>query len=145
MKLAWLIPQETARTWKPSEIKEIIMSETKATEVMRTFESGATRGAEAGKLDYEGFFSPLVLERWAQYLDKHRIQADGNVRASDNWQKGIPDAVYMKSAWRHFLEVWKYHRGLVTVESEEDNLCAVLFNIHGKLHEILKKKAQFHL
>lgn len=114
-------------------------------ETMRTFDSGATRGAEEGKLDYEGFFSPLVLERWAQYLHKHRVQADGNVRTSDNWQKGIPDDVYMKSAWRHFLEVWKFHRGLATVESEEDNLCAVLFNIHGKLHEILKKKASFHL
>ncbi|KKK53952.1 hypothetical protein LCGC14_3089650, partial [marine sediment metagenome] len=35
------------------------------TEKVRTFDSGANRSSEEGKLDFEGFLSPLVLERYA--------------------------------------------------------------------------------
>lgn len=105
---------------------------------MRIFETGATRNVDITKLDYEGFLSPIALERYAQYLHKHRFQADGKIRESDNWQKGIPLAVYMKSMWRHFVDVWKLHRGYKTAESLEDSLCAIMFNTQGYLHEILK-------
>lgn len=108
---------------------------------MRTFDTGATRDSDEGKLDYEGFFSPLVVERYAQYMHKHRKQSDGNLRDSDNWQKGIPLTAYMKSGWRHFVDWWFEHRGLPSREGIEDALCGVLFNAMGYLHEILKKKA----
>lgn len=107
----------------------------------RTFESGATRNTDAGKHDYEGFLSPLVLERFAEYMTKHRYLEDGTVRDSDNWQKGIPKDAYMKSAWRHFMDVWKRHRGLPTEEPLEAALCALLFNVMGYLHETLKAPA----
>ena len=68
---------------------------------MRNFETGATRDSDVGKLDYEGFLCPLVLERYAQYLHKHRQTANG-MRDSDNWQNGIPRDVYIKSASMHF-------------------------------------------
>jgi hypothetical protein len=105
---------------------------------MRKFDTGATRDTEAGKLDYEGFLSPLVLERYAQYMDKHRTQPDGGRRDSDNWQKGIPRDAYMKSLWRHFMDVWKLHRGLSASVCIQEALCAVLFNAMGYLHECLK-------
>src|SRR5687768_4320669 len=35
---------------------------------MREFETGATRNLDNGKLDYEGFLSPLVMERFAEYM-----------------------------------------------------------------------------
>lgn len=105
---------------------------------VRKFETGATRSPEEWKYDYEGFLSPRVLERYAAYMHKHRIQTDGSLRASDNWQKGIPRDSYMKSLWRHFIDVWKNHRRLYTPESVEENLCAVIFNASGYLHEILK-------
>ena len=54
---------------------------------MRTFDTGATRDSDNDKLDYEGFLSPLVLRRYAEYLHKHRKQSDGKIRTSDNWQK----------------------------------------------------------
>ena len=73
---------------------------------VRQFKTGATRDTDEGKYDYEGFISPLVLERFAQYMHKHRKQSDGNLRASDNWQKGIPKDAYIKSAWRHFVDWW---------------------------------------
>jgi len=107
---------------------------------IRTFDSGATRDSEEGKNDYEGFISPLVIERFGDYMTKHRTQSDGGLRDSDNWQKGMTLDCYMKSGWRHFLDVWKEHRGLGSREGMEDALCALLFNIQGYLHEYLKKK-----
>lgn len=106
----------------------------------RTFDTGATRDTDEGKLDYEGFVSPLVLERFAQYMNKHRTQPDGSLRDSDNWQKGIPLIEYMKSLWRHFMDLFKEHRGYTSREGIEDALCAILFNTQGYLHEILKEK-----
>lgn len=107
---------------------------------IRTFETGATRDTDAGKLDFEGFLSPLVLERYAEYMDKNRRQRDGTYRDSDNWQKGIPLVAYAKSLWRHFFKFWKRHRGWEADESLEDSLCGVLFNASGYLHEELKAK-----
>lgn len=106
---------------------------------IRTFETGATRDTDANKLDFEGFLSPLVLERYAEYMDKNRKQRDGTYRDSDNWQKGIPFAAYAKSLWRHFFAFWKRHRGYAANESLEDSLCAVIFNASGYLHEVLNK------
>lgn len=108
---------------------------------MREFNTGATRNLDDSKLDYEGFLSPLVLERFAKYMHTHRIQEDGNVRDSDNWQKGIPKDSYIKSLWRHHMDVWKNHRGLPAEEDLETAICASIFNLQGYLHEHLKNKA----
>lgn len=105
----------------------------------RTFGTGATRDMDEGKLDFEGFLSPLVLEKYAEYMNANRIQSDGKLRDSDNWQKGIPKNVYMKSMYRHFFDVWKYHRKLRIKMTMEDALCALLFNVMGYLHEYLRK------
>jgi hypothetical protein len=108
--------------------------------VMREFDTGATRDTDESKLDYEGFLSPIVLQRYAEYLHKHRVQSDGRARDSDNWQKGIPLDVYMKSNCRHFIDAWKWHRGFVGRDSLEEALCAILFNTQGYLYELLKDK-----
>jgi hypothetical protein len=108
---------------------------------MRKFETGATRNSEEGKLDFEGFLSPIVLERFAKYMDKHRIQADGNVRDSDNWQKLFGEEhlnVCMKSSWRHFFDWWKQHRGYKSNEDIEDSICALIFNANAYLFKLLK-------
>jgi len=104
---------------------------------MRNFATGATRDTSEGKPDYEGFLSPLVIERYGEYMNKHRKQADGKLRDSDNWQKGIPRDTYMKSGWRHFFDWWKLHRTLPSSSLLEDALCALLFNVMGYLHEHL--------
>jgi hypothetical protein len=108
---------------------------------VRTFDTGATRNLDHDKFDYEGFLSPLVLQRYAAYMHRNRLQADGALRESDNWQKGIPQTAYMKSGWRHFMAWWSHHRELPTDESVEDALCALLFNVSGYLHEHLKESA----
>ncbi len=110
---------------------------------MREFDTGATRDNNQGKLDYEGFLSPAVLQRYAKYLNKHRTQSDDKMRESDNWQKGIPLDVYMKSKHRHFMDTWLFHRGLGNLSECEDiqeALCAELFNTMGMLFEILKEE-----
>jgi hypothetical protein len=103
---------------------------------MRNFESGATRDSEEDKLDYEGFLSPLVLRRYAQYMHTHRKQADGSLRDSDNWQKGIPPKVYMKSLIRHTFDLWHLRRNLPADQDDFENLlCAIMFNSMGLLYE----------
>ncbi|MGM5019233.1 hypothetical protein [Tardiphaga sp. 367_B4_N1_1] len=118
-------------------------------QAVREFGTGATRDLDANKLDFEGFLSPLVLERYAQHMHKARRMPDGSMRESDNWQLGIPMGVYIKSLWRHFFAVWTIWRGgTVTEEVKgetivkdlETELCAVLFNASGMLHEHLKAK-----
>ena len=113
---------------------------------MRQFDTGATRNTDTGKNDYEGFYHPLIIEAYGNYMNKHRIQADGKLRDSDNWQKGIPKSAYMKSLWRHFLDLWFMHRGYkryddITKEelTMSGVLCAILFNVMGYLFEILKE------
>jgi len=107
---------------------------------IRYFKTGATRDIDIDKYDYEGFLSPRVIERFGEYMDKHRKQLDGNLRDSDNWQKGMPKNAYIKSGLRHFMDWWKEHRGLSSREGIEDALCAIMFNTMGYLHEILKEK-----
>lgn len=113
---------------------------------MRTFDTGATRDIDKNKIDYEGFLSPIVLKRFGEYMLQHQVQADGNFRESDNWQKGIPREAYIKSAFRHFHEWWTEHRktpsGIENYPYMEDALCALMFNVMGYLHEHLKAKAE---
>jgi hypothetical protein len=104
---------------------------------VRTFATGATRDTDQHKLSYEGFLSPLVLRRYAEYMDKHRVQKDGTLRPPDNWQKGIPLDVYADSEWRHHMEFWTLHRGYGDGDIEEA-ICAAIFNLSGYLHELLK-------
>lgn len=107
---------------------------------MREFDTGAARDTDEGKPDYEGFLSPRVLVRYGEYMSKHRVQADGKLRDSDNWQKGIPIAQYMKSKWRHFMDTWIWHRNKPVGADIEDSLCAELFNTMGMLDTVLKDK-----
>lgn len=114
-------------------------------EKIRTFETGATRDTIEGKLDYMKALSPIVLRRYVQYLDKHRLQPDGNLRDFDNWKKGIPRETYHSSKGRHFFADWLLEEGYEVLDNhgsvnEEDALCGELFNTMGKLHEILKEK-----
>jgi len=115
---------------------------------LRSFDTGATRDSEEGKLDFEGFLSPLALEAYARYMDRHRKQTDGSLRDSDNWQAGMDKSVYLKSLWRHFFAAWKIHRGGRIVDERDGHdvtvqeaLCGVLFNAFGYLHEMLKENS----
>lgn len=115
----------------------------------RLFKSGATRDADTGKLDYEGFISPLVDRRFAEYMHMCRtrnVPPGQTLRASDNWQKGIPRAQYAKSLVRHAKELALLHDGFAVFDEKgnaldiETVLCAVRFNVDGYLYEILRRR-----
>lgn len=113
----------------------------------RSFPTGATRDSSENKIDPEGFLSPSALEFYCSYMNKHRKMSDGSIRASDNWQLGIPPEECMKSAWRHFLEVWKAHRSGVKAwdskegepQNLEESICGVIFNMFALLHQELQE------
>lgn len=126
--------------YKAASPEQVAEETAKALErlALRTFETGATRDTDEGKYDYEGFLSPLVIRRFGEYMHKHRVQSDGTLRDSDNWQKGIPYDAYMKSGWRHFMDWWSRHRCDDVPQAElEEALCALMFNVQGYLHELL--------
>lgn len=111
--------------------------------MLRKFDTGATRSADVARDDPEGFMSPLVEERFCQYMTKHRRQADGTLRDSDNWQKGLPYDTYMKGMKRHLQHLWLRHRGWPVADpmaagDMEEDLCALMFNVQGYLHELRK-------
>lgn len=112
---------------------------------VRTFTSGATRNDAGDKFDYEGFLHPGVLHAYGDYMHSHRRQRDGQLRDSDNWQKGIPFSAYMKSLVRHVFDLWSIHRGGCPMNpdtnephTKEDLCCAILFNTMGYLKEVLQ-------
>lgn len=112
------------------------------TGIIRSFQTGATRDTASKKPQYSLYISPLVTKRYGQFMLAHQTQTDGTVRAGDNWQKGIPNAIYLDSAERHFLD-WKlWERGFPgeMVAGIEETLCSLIFNASGQLHEILKAK-----
>ena len=105
---------------------------------MREYDTGATRSELGGKLQYEGYLSPAVLQRFAQYMKDHQTQEDGKPRKADNWQSGIPIDDYMDSMLRHVMDTWLHHRGhygYMTEADIEDVLCALMFNVMGYLYE----------
>lgn len=114
---------------------------------MKGYGTGAVRHQDPNKLDFEGFLSPLVLEEFAEYMNTHRVQADGKLRDSDNWQKGMSRADYMKSLIRHAFAAWRLHRGwsvkkeviggVLREPTMKECLNGILFNVQGYMHELL--------
>jgi hypothetical protein len=106
---------------------------------MRKFDTGATRDQNDTKPDYAGFLSPLVIKGYGRYMHKHRKQADGTLRSSDNWKKGMSKSVYFESMWRHFLDVWLEHEGYDSRDGLDEALYGLLFNVMGFIHETEKE------
>jgi len=114
---------------------------------IRKFDTGATRDTVEGKLDYIRALSPIVLERYVQYLAKHREQPDGSVRDFDNWKKGLPVDESLSSLGRHLIDVWKMMQGFKASDNHgecsiDDTLCAIMFNASTILYERLKEQPQ---
>lgn len=111
---------------------------------MQTFDSGATRNDDSAKYDYEGFVHPEALHAYGEYMHQHRLQRDGSVRDSDNWQKGIPFRKYVKSLVRHSIDLWRMERGFTVINPDtgsphtrQELCCAILFNSFGYLKELV--------
>lgn len=113
------------------------------TKKIRKWKTGATRDTELGKPDYEGFMSPIVLQRFGDYMNHHRVQANGALRDSDNWQKHFGEHhldVCIKSLWRHFMDLWLEHRGFSSREGIENAMMGIMFNVMAYADKYLKDK-----
>ncbi len=110
---------------------------------MREFETGATRNADVDP-DLYGFTSPLALNLFGQYMHANRTQADGTVRDSDNWKKGIPMDSYIRSARRHLQDLTLHYDGFPELarEGEVEAMCGLFFNVQGFLHEYMKAQVE---
>jgi len=114
----------------------------------RVFNTGATRDTDRDKLDFISALSPIVLERYVQYLGAHRLQPDGSYRTWDNWKKGLPIEESHKSLGRHYHDVWKLMHRYPALDNHgpvniQDALCAIMFNAQAMLNEILEGRTGF--
>lgn len=112
---------------------------------MREFDSGAIRDTAENKPSYAGFFSPLVLKRYGEYMLKHQKMPNGEMRNADNW-KGLFGKDHMKvchdSKKRHDMDLDLIMDGYpeLSRDSFEDVLCAIMFNTMAMLYKIEKDK-----
>jgi hypothetical protein len=110
--------------------------------VKRTFSTGATRDTAVGKIDPEGFVHPLFMLQFYKYMNMHRIQSDGTLRDSDNWQKGIPKEVCAKSLKRHMLDFELIHRGCYDAAHEPCIIAAamgIMFNVQAYVLQVIQE------
>lgn len=114
---------------------------------MRNFPTGATRDTDLNKIDYWGFISPKAMRSFGEYMMKHQKQADGRMRDSDNWKRGIPMDAYLRSMFRHMMDL-KAILDTASIDRLEgyapdaaiELMNAILFNVQGWLHEAIKVK-----
>jgi hypothetical protein len=109
---------------------------------IRVFNGGATRDSDVDKLEYRRALSPKVLNLYMDYLSRHRIQSDGELRDWDNWKGGIPQEAYMSSLLRHMFELWTdmENGSKLSKEERRDLACAIMFNSMGFLFEDLREE-----
>jgi len=116
------------------------------------FSTGASRSTDADKIDYEGHINPEVLAIFGEYMHAHRVQRDGRIRGSDNWQRGIPVYRYVKSLIRHTFEFWRMWRGHAAFNPDahgrvftlKEVLSAILFNVMGIIYELERRDQAVH-
>lgn len=74
----------------------------------RTFDTGATRDSDTGKLEYSRYINPLADYSFAEYMKSKQI-IGGEYRRGDNRQKWIPTESLFDSLVRH-IEIVKLLR-----------------------------------
>lgn len=108
---------------------------------MRNFNTGATRDTDEGKINYNDILPAIVFEAYGKYMDKHRLQADGKLRDSDNWQQGFGENhldVCAKSMYRHLIDVQKELDGYKSRDGINEALGGLMFNTIAYWYWILK-------
>lgn len=87
---------------------------------MRTFDTGATRDNNNGKLEYSNFIHPLADYSFAEYMKSKQI-IWGEYRRWDNWQKGIPEESLYESLIRHIETLKLLKKWYKVVELSYEN------------------------
>jgi Domain of unknown function (DUF5664) len=96
----------------------------------RTFESGAQRDSNEGKIRPD-LISPYMLKALGKVL------ADGATHYGErNWEKGMPLDIFKESAARHYVQ-WMAN------ETDEDHAAKLIFNVMAFIHFRDKPKDVF--
>lgn len=95
-----------------------------------TFETGAIRDSQDGKEDYIETISWTAFRRYAQYMTGKKAKY-----GQGNFKKGIPTQSYEASLARHLVKYLSNKHEFGGLETEEDHLAAMVFNIFGIMHE----------
>jgi len=106
---------------------------------IRQFKTGANRDTNQNKLEFARFLSPIVVQRYAEYMNKNRFLSNGDIRDPDNWQKLFGknhQQVCLDSLMRHVMDVWLENDGYESREGMEDALCGIIFNAMAILYKI---------
>ena len=120
---------------------------------LRTSSTGANRNSAIDKINYEGINSPIVDKVYGEYLHKHRILPNGDIRSNDNWQKLFGNyaehkQICMESACRHQLDWRLEHRKQLQTNEKVKELytsrdgmieaiCGLIFNAKAYLYAYL--------
>ena len=110
---------------------------------VRQWKTGANRDIAEDKLEVARFLSPLVIQRYCEYMHKNRFLKNGDVREPDNWKNLFGEEheqVCLDSLARHFLDLWLETEGGKGREEKQDTLCAIMFNSMAILYKILKEE-----
>lgn len=112
--------------------------------LLRKSDTGAIRNSDVDKINYQGALSPLVLEAYGAYIQKHSLLPDGTRRNNKNWQNlfGTHEEhrqVCIESAWRHFLDVLMEHDGYESRDGIDEALGGLMFNIQAYWFSLLKE------
>ena len=89
---------------------------------IRKFKSGAIRDTSSGKLEYFGFMHPLCDFSYANYMNHHRLMADGSLRDSNNWWSGFPKITILQSLCRHIEDLKLINAGYFVYEYRTDKI-----------------------
>jgi hypothetical protein len=108
--------------------------------VGRYFDTGAYRDADADKPDYAGFQSSIVNRAFGEYMQRHRLQSDGQMRGSDNWKRGIPKDEYFRSFKRHAEDLFLEWEGYDSRDGIDEALGGLMFNLQGFWMELLRER-----
>ena len=112
---------------------------------LRNFDTGAIRDNDDSKINYQGALSPLVLEAYGAYIQKHSLLPDGTRRNNKNWQNlfGTHEEhrqVCIESAWRHFIDLLMEHDGYDSRDGLDEAIGGLLFNIQAYWFSVLKER-----
>lgn len=105
---------------------------------LRTFPGGATRDTAEGKPVPWRYGSAVTDKLFGEYMLKHQVQSDGEIRDGDNWKSGFGIAVLDDSLSRHVQDYRLIQEGNSHLAREQDVievLCAILFNVQALIKE----------
>lgn len=114
----------------------------------QVFETGAMRDLSEDKLDFEGCLTPELLTAYAEYMRTTGRMANGTLRNTNNWKKGMPIGGYMKSLWRHMVALHAAYLSDATQdeyggEGEFEAAMAMMFNIQGFVFERIRENPEW--